>query len=142
MDREEFVQRMEKAVLGAFDIASTYLGVKLGLYQSLAEDGPATVAELAARTGTDERLLREWLEQQGANELLDATNDGGEWRFAPPAGPPPPVVAPRAPGGGGRPPPPGGAPPPPVGRAGAGVPPPPGGPPPPPPTPPGPGPRP
>lgn len=86
MDRAEFVQRMEAAVLGAFDVASTYLGVKLGLYQSLAEGGPATVAELAARTGTDERLLREWLEQQGANELLDATNDGGEWRFALPSG--------------------------------------------------------
>ena len=82
MNREELVQRMDAATLGVFDIASTYLGVKLGLYRSLAEDGPATAAELAARTGTNERLVREWLEQQGATELLDATNDGGEWRFA------------------------------------------------------------
>jgi 2-polyprenyl-3-methyl-5-hydroxy-6-metoxy-1,4-benzoquinol methylase len=77
---------MEAATLGAFDVASTYLGVKLGLYRSLFDDGPATAAELAGRTGTDERLVREWLEQQGATELLDATNDGGEWRFALPAG--------------------------------------------------------
>jgi hypothetical protein len=42
MNREELVQRMGAATLGAFDIASTYLGVKLGLYRSLAEDGPAT----------------------------------------------------------------------------------------------------
>ena len=69
-----------------FDIASTYLGVKLGLYRSLSEDGPATAAELAERTGTNERLVREWLEQQGATELLDATNEGGEWRFALPSG--------------------------------------------------------
>ena len=82
MSREEFVQRMNEATLGAFDIASTYLGVKLGLYQSLADDGPATAAELAARTGTNERLVREWLEQQGATELLAATNVGGEWRVA------------------------------------------------------------
>ena len=86
MNREELVQRMDAATLGVFDIASTYLGVKLGLYRSLAEDGPATPAELAARTGTNERLVREWLEQQGATELLDATNDGGEWRFALPSG--------------------------------------------------------
>ncbi len=82
MSREEFVQRMNDATLGAFDIASTYLGVKLGFYQSLADDGPATAAELAGRTGTNERMVREWLEQQGATELLAATNDGGEWRFA------------------------------------------------------------
>ena len=86
MNREQLVRRMDAATLGVFDIASTYLGVKLGLYRSLAEDGPATAAELAARTGTNERLVREWLEQQGATELLDATNDGGEWRFALPSG--------------------------------------------------------
>jgi 2-polyprenyl-3-methyl-5-hydroxy-6-metoxy-1,4-benzoquinol methylase len=86
MNREELVQRMGAATLGAFDVASTYVGVKLGLYQSLAEDGPASAAELAARTGTNERLIREWLEQQGATELLDATHDGGEWRFALPSG--------------------------------------------------------
>ncbi len=81
MTREAFVQRMNDATLGAFDIASTYLGVKLGFYRSLADDGPATAAELAGRTGTNERLVREWLEQQGATELLTTTNDGGEWRF-------------------------------------------------------------
>ena len=86
MNREQLVRRMDVATLGVFDVASTYLGVKLGLYRSLAEDGPATAAELAERTGTNERLVREWLEQQGATELLDATNDGGEWRFALPSG--------------------------------------------------------
>ena len=85
MTRETFVQRMSDATLGAFDIASAYLGLKLGFYRSLAETGPATAAELADRTGTDERLVREWLEQQGATELLAATNVEGEWRFALPA---------------------------------------------------------
>ena len=86
MTREAFLQRMNDATLGAFDIASTYFGVKLGFYRSLADDGPATAEELASRTGTNERLVREWLEQQGATELLTATNDGGEWRFALPPG--------------------------------------------------------
>ena len=85
MTRQAFVERMNAATLGAFDIASTYLGLKLGLYRSLADDGPATAAELASRTGTHERLVREWLEQQGATELLAATYEEGEWRFALPA---------------------------------------------------------
>jgi SAM-dependent methyltransferase len=85
MSREAFVQRMSEATLGAFDIASTYLGLKLGFYRSLAEDGPASAAELATRTGTNERLVREWLEQQGAGGLLAASRDGDEWRFALPA---------------------------------------------------------
>ncbi len=82
MTREAFVQRMNDATMGAFDIASTYLGLKLGFYRSLADDGPATAAELAARTGTNERMVREWLEQQGANELLETSYDDGQWRFA------------------------------------------------------------
>jgi 2-polyprenyl-3-methyl-5-hydroxy-6-metoxy-1,4-benzoquinol methylase len=85
MTREAFVQRINDAVLGSFDIASTYLGVKLGLYRALADEGPATAAELARRTGTNERLVREWLEQQGATELLTATKEDGEWRFGLPA---------------------------------------------------------
>jgi 2-polyprenyl-3-methyl-5-hydroxy-6-metoxy-1,4-benzoquinol methylase len=82
MTREAFVQRINDSTLGAFDIASTYLGVKLGLYRALVDNGPATAAELASRTSTNERLVREWLEQQGATELLIATYDDNEWRFA------------------------------------------------------------
>lgn len=85
MERAAFVERMNAATLGAFDMASTYLGLRLGFYRSLAEDGPATAAELAGRTGTNERLVREWLEQQGATELLEATQHGDGWRFSLPA---------------------------------------------------------
>jgi 2-polyprenyl-3-methyl-5-hydroxy-6-metoxy-1,4-benzoquinol methylase len=83
--RQAFVDRMNDSILGAFDVATTYLGLKLGLYRSLADDGPATAAELAARTGTNERLVREWLEQQGATERLEAVRVGEDWRFALPA---------------------------------------------------------
>src|SRR5580693_6990136 len=41
------------------------IGEKLGLYKALAA-GPMTPAELAARTGTDERYLHEWLASQAA----------------------------------------------------------------------------
>ncbi|HEY4047292.1 MAG TPA: class I SAM-dependent methyltransferase [Acidobacteriaceae bacterium] len=41
------------------------IGEKLGLYKALAE-GPMTPAELAAKTSTDERYVREWLASQAA----------------------------------------------------------------------------
>jgi ubiquinone/menaquinone biosynthesis C-methylase UbiE len=41
------------------------IGEKLGLYKALAS-GPMSSAELAARTDTDERYLREWLSSQAA----------------------------------------------------------------------------
>src|ERR1700691_1968662 len=41
------------------------IGERLGLYKALAT-GPMTPAELAAKTGTDARYLREWLASQAA----------------------------------------------------------------------------
>jgi SAM-dependent methyltransferase len=41
------------------------IGEKLGLYKALAE-GPVNSAELAAKTKTDERYVREWLSSQAA----------------------------------------------------------------------------
>jgi hypothetical protein len=37
------------------------IGHRLGLYQSLAGQGPVSSFELAARTGCEERYVREWL---------------------------------------------------------------------------------
>jgi 2-polyprenyl-3-methyl-5-hydroxy-6-metoxy-1,4-benzoquinol methylase len=85
MKRQDLVERMRAATLGTFDVATIYLGVKLGLYAALADGAPVSPAELAERTGTDERLVREWLEQQGATELLEASYADGQWRFALPA---------------------------------------------------------
>ncbi len=79
--RERFGRRLMDATNGAFDVATAYLGIRLGLYRSLADRGSATAAELAARTGTNERLVREWLEQQAATEILLATRETDGWRF-------------------------------------------------------------
>src|SRR5215470_9557619 len=38
-----------------------HLGDRLGLYKAMAGAGPMTSAELATRTGTAERYVREWL---------------------------------------------------------------------------------
>ena len=43
-----------------------YIGQKLGLYKAMAGAGPLTSEELARRTGTVERYVREWLINQAA----------------------------------------------------------------------------
>ena len=55
------------------------LGDRLGLYRALAE-GPATGAELAARTDTDARYVTEWLRGQAAGGYV--TYDAATDRFA------------------------------------------------------------
>src|SRR5437762_2210440 len=64
-------ERLFQDSVGALELYTVYLGQRLGLYQSLAKDGPATSAELAARTGTAERYIREWLEHHAASGLLE-----------------------------------------------------------------------
>jgi 2-polyprenyl-3-methyl-5-hydroxy-6-metoxy-1,4-benzoquinol methylase len=51
---------------GTFHSAMAVIGDKLGLYKALAEGGPLTSEELAGRTGTNERYVREWLASQAA----------------------------------------------------------------------------
>ena len=55
------------------------IGEKLGLYKALAA-GPMSPEELAAKTGTDERYLREWLASQAAGGYI--TYDGTTNRFS------------------------------------------------------------
>jgi len=43
-----------------------HIGDRLGLYKAMAGAGPVTAAALAARTGTAERYVREWLGNQAA----------------------------------------------------------------------------
>ena len=56
--------------------ALVVLGDRLGLYRGLAEGGPQTAEELAARTGTTERNVREWLSGQAASGYVSYDGDG------------------------------------------------------------------
>ncbi len=72
MDRTNaLVERIFRNAGAALELYSIYLGERLGLYQSLAQQGPATSVELADRTGTNERYIREWLEHHAASGLVD-----------------------------------------------------------------------
>jgi hypothetical protein len=70
VQRDALVARLFQATLSMMDLFTIYLGDRLGLYRALASDGPMTPAELASRSGTNERYAREWLEQQAVAGLL------------------------------------------------------------------------
>src|SRR5436190_21156845 len=75
--------------MAALDLYAVYLGERLGLYRELAAGGPATSTELATRTGTAERYVREWLEQQAVAGLIDvedASAPAAERRYSMPPG--------------------------------------------------------
>jgi 2-polyprenyl-3-methyl-5-hydroxy-6-metoxy-1,4-benzoquinol methylase len=89
---DTFVERLFGSVLAALDLQAVYLGDRLGYYQALAE-GALTSTELAARTGTAERYVREWLEQQAVTGILvtdDRVADALARRYTLPA----PYIAP------------------------------------------------
>jgi SAM-dependent methyltransferase len=67
---EQNVHRLLGAMSGAATTAMVAVGDQLGLYRALADGGSATPDELAARTGTAARYLREWLSQQAAAGFL------------------------------------------------------------------------
>ena len=59
------------------------IGDKLGLYRAMVGAGPLEPAQLAARTGTAERYVREWLAAQAAGGYLDYHPDSGRYSLPP-----------------------------------------------------------
>jgi SAM-dependent methyltransferase len=69
------VERLFQDAVGALELYTVYLGERLGLYRALAQGGPATSSELAERTGTAERYVREWLEHHASSGLLEVDDE-------------------------------------------------------------------
>ncbi len=79
---EQNVHRLLGAMTGAATTAMVAVGDQLGLYRALADGGPATPDELAARTGTAARYLREWLSQQAAAGFLTYRTADGRYALS------------------------------------------------------------
>src|SRR5229473_8649998 len=58
---KEFAGLMLNDMGAAMQGALTYIGDRLGIFKALAAAGSVTSAELANRSGLNERYLREWL---------------------------------------------------------------------------------
>ena len=69
MNSQKLDELLGRAVVdfgATFNAALVRIGDKLGLYKSLVSGGPQTPSELAERTNTAERYVREWLNAQAA----------------------------------------------------------------------------
>lgn len=71
----QFVADMGAAASGAL----VAIGDELGLYRGLDKLGPCTAAQLAERTGTHERYVREWLLNQAAGGYVSWDADAERW---------------------------------------------------------------
>ena len=77
---QELMGRMLGDVGAAMGTALVLLGDKFGYYKTLATEGPMTSAELASKTGTVERYVREWAAGQAAAGYINY--DAGSGRFS------------------------------------------------------------
>jgi SAM-dependent methyltransferase len=68
---EAFVNRALGDLGSALTASLVVIGDKLGLYRAMAGAGPVSSSELARRTDTNERSVREWLAAQAAAGYLD-----------------------------------------------------------------------
>lgn len=64
---EEFMGKVVGDMGAGAALALNYIGEQLGLYKELASGGKLSAVQLAQRTGTNERLVREWANAQAAS---------------------------------------------------------------------------
>jgi SAM-dependent methyltransferase len=79
----EFIGRMLGDMGAIMNGALMLVGDRLGLYKAMAEAGPVTSAELATRTGTAERYVREWLAAQAASGYAEYDRTTGRYALSP-----------------------------------------------------------
>jgi 2-polyprenyl-3-methyl-5-hydroxy-6-metoxy-1,4-benzoquinol methylase len=79
----EFVFRAVGEVGATLNTALVVMGDKLGLYRALAGSGRLSASELAERTGTAERYVREWLNAQAAGGFVSYDPDSGRYELPP-----------------------------------------------------------
>jgi SAM-dependent methyltransferase len=79
----EFVMRAVGEMGAAMNAALIVIGDKLGLYKAMSGAGPMTSAELAKKSGTTERYVREWLASQAAGGFVTYDAASGKYTLPP-----------------------------------------------------------
>jgi SAM-dependent methyltransferase len=78
-----FLGKVVGDVGAAMSAALVVIGDKLGLYKALAAGGPQTPAELARKTETAERYVREWLNANAAGGYVAYDPKAGRYYLEP-----------------------------------------------------------
>lgn len=78
----EFLGKAINDFGATFHAALMGIGDKLGLYKALAAGGPQTSGELAKRTNTAERYVREWLSNQAAGGYVNYDAANGKFHLS------------------------------------------------------------
>jgi SAM-dependent methyltransferase len=76
---QEFVGKAVQDIGATQSAALVVIGDQLGLYKAMAGAGPLTPAEIAQRTGTVERYVREWLVNQAAGGYVEYNAETGRY---------------------------------------------------------------
>ena len=79
----QFVGKMLADLGGAFSVPTGRIGYRLGLFNSLHVDGPASASELASRLHLSERYVREWAFAQAANGYVTFDSQSEKFSLSP-----------------------------------------------------------
>ncbi len=79
----EFMGRFVGDLGATVSAALVVLGDKLGLYKAMGDCEPVTPEELAARTHTDARYVREWLSNQAAGGYVSYDPESASFSLTP-----------------------------------------------------------
>jgi SAM-dependent methyltransferase len=79
----EFVGKVVTDLGATISAGLVVIGERLGLYRALAEFGPLTPEELAEKTDTAERYVREWLLNQAASGYAEYDPSSGRYSLTP-----------------------------------------------------------
>ena len=85
IDQDKLHEFLGRAIVdfgATFNAALIRIGDRLGLYKALASGGPQAPAELAKRTGTAERYVREWLSAQAAGGYVTYDSSNGKFHLS------------------------------------------------------------
>jgi SAM-dependent methyltransferase len=80
---EAFLERILDEIGAAVNVPLAVIGARLGLYAAMADGAAVTPAELARRTGTHERYVREWLAAQAAGGYVEYDPETGTYALPP-----------------------------------------------------------
>lgn len=79
----EFIGKFVGDLGAVMHAATVLIGDQLGLYKAMADGEPLTPADLAEKTGADERYLQEWLSAQAASGYAEYDPATGRFHLTP-----------------------------------------------------------